>query len=285
MWQAILHGTATNGFDMNGGAEDGVPSPRGGTSVNNGTTTTSRSKLSVPAYAELAAATAGVATVLGLGALGFTAEKHLRANPPHLPSPSSSLSGLPSPGFKGHTFYPRFWMSTLASDPLHKPNPKLYYRPNTFPARVGIVVASIGLCMAATLAVHAYTAKLVGEVRLLPARCHCNGNVDPLNSAFLDRGVLHRTHAVYCPVNHPPYVHRPWRSLVLADWAVWTHRCRRGHSLRHGRPRRYATERRLRARARSSPVPSASTSNEFPMAPTSNCSVRVVRIRSRLKAN
>jgi hypothetical protein len=27
---------------------------------------------------------------------------------------------------------------------------------------------------------------------------------DPLNSAFLDGGVLHRTHAVCCAANHPP---------------------------------------------------------------------------------
>jgi hypothetical protein len=30
----------------------------------------------------------------------------------------------------------------------------------------------------------------------------------PLNSAFLDGGVLHRTHAVYCPANHPKRTRR-----------------------------------------------------------------------------
>ena len=39
---------------------------------------------------------------------------------------------------------------------------------------------------------------------------------DPLNSAFLDEGVLLRTNAVYCPANHPPRARILSRSFSLS---------------------------------------------------------------------
>jgi hypothetical protein len=50
---------------------------------------------------------------------------------------------------------------------------------------------------------------------------------DPLNSAFLHGGVLHRTHTVDCPANHPPRTPSPigipkrpigygWKALLVA---------------------------------------------------------------------
>jgi hypothetical protein len=35
-------------------------------------------------------------------------------------------------------------------------------------------------------------------------RCRRFSAKDPLNSAFLDGGVLYRTHAACCPASHPP---------------------------------------------------------------------------------
>jgi hypothetical protein len=49
---------------------------------------------------------------------------------------------------------------------------------------------------------------------------------DPLNSAFLDGGVLHRTRAVYCRANHPPRAHHAHTS---------THSSCLRHAFRHTR--------------------------------------------------
>jgi hypothetical protein len=52
------------------------------------------------------------------------------------------------------------------------------------------------------------------------------GSKDPLNSAFLDGGVLHRNPAVYCAANHPPQTHHAHTS---------THSSCLRHAFRHTR--------------------------------------------------
>jgi len=174
MWPAILRGSG-----MNGATEDPKPAAH----------VAAPALLPPPPYLKLrqfdlaaaSGAAAAVATASAICWLGLRSERSWRNQPQQhhfheVQSPSSS-AGLGFPWQRvvaAHDEARR--LSTLAGSLPHAaskaaaeqaaPPLKSYYRPGLFPQRVGVVVASLGLCAVATAAVNVYIKNLPNhEVR------------------------------------------------------------------------------------------------------------------------
>jgi hypothetical protein len=169
MWPAILRGSG-----MNGDTEDPAPA------AHDAAPATYRRQALLPPppvaklqqvdYAAASGAAAAFATASAICWLGLRSERDLRLQPHHS-SEVQWLHSLPWQRVVAAQDEARR-MSTLAGSAPHaaatvaaeqaapRLQPKALYRPGTFPQRVGVVVAAVGLCTVATAAVNVYIKSL-----------------------------------------------------------------------------------------------------------------------------